>query len=120
MSAKRLNQNICRRIGSALLCATCLGFLAPFQAFAEDADNAVAAIEMRRLLQPTPAELAQEQKGRIYIYDGLRAVDIENAMDTAFDRIENMMFIRVRKTDEQGKTLRDPATGEPQFEDDGC
>jgi hypothetical protein len=120
MNGKRLNEKISRRIVRALLCVTGLGFLAPSQASAEDADSGVAAIEMRRLLQPTPAELAQEQKGRIYIYDGLRAVDIENAMDTAFDRIENMMFIRVRKTDEQGKTLRDPATGEPQFEDDGC
>ncbi|NBC12280.1 MAG: hypothetical protein GVY09_02835 [Gammaproteobacteria bacterium] len=120
MNGKRLNQKLSRRVVGALLCATGLGLLAPLQASAEDADNGVAAIEMRRLLQPTPAELAQEQKGRIYIYDGLRAVDIENAMETAFDRIENMMFIRVRKTDEHGKTLRDSTTGEVQFEDDGC
>jgi len=120
MDAKRLNQSQSRRIAGVLLCATGLGLLPASHASAEDADNGVAAIEMRRLLQPTPGELAQEQKGRIYIYDGLRAVDVENAMDTAFDRIENMMFIRVRKTDEHGKTLRDPATGEVQFEDDGC
>jgi hypothetical protein len=31
-----------------------------------------------------------------------------------------MMFIRVRKTDAEGKAIRDPATGEVQIEDDGC
>lgn len=120
MRAQRPNRHQSRCIASVLLCAPGLGLLAPSLASADDADNGVAAIEMRRLLQPTPAELAQEQKGRIYIYDGLRAADIENAMDAAFGRIENMMFIRVRKTDEQGETLRDPATGEVQYEDDGC
>ncbi len=103
-----------------LLCATTLSALTASQASAEDAANDVAAIELRRLLEPTPGELKQEQKGRIYIYDGVRDVDIDTAMDVAFDRIDSMMFIRVRKTDETGKAMRDPTTGEFQVQDDGC
>jgi hypothetical protein len=41
-------------------------------------------------------------------------------MEEEFDRIESMMFIRVKKTDETGETLKDPDTGEALVEDDGC
>jgi hypothetical protein len=77
-------------------------------------------IELRRLLQPTEAELRQEAEGRIYIYDGLRDIDVEGAMDEQYQRIENMMFIRQKKTDQQGEPLKDPTTGEVEVEDDGC
>jgi hypothetical protein len=83
-------------------------------------DDDIAAIELRRLLEPTPAEIAQEQKGRIYIYDGLSGRDIERAMSEEFDRVEHMMFIRVRKTDADGEPVRDPETGAEEVEDDGC
>jgi hypothetical protein len=84
------------------------------------ADDDIAAIELRRLLEPTPAEIAQEEKGRIYIYDGLSGRDIERAMSEEFDRVEHMMFIRVRKTDADGEPVRDPDTGAAEVEDDGC
>jgi hypothetical protein len=103
-----------------LLCTATLGLWTASNASAEDTEDGVAAIELRRLLQPTPGELAQERKGRIYIYDGVRDVDIETAMDSEFDRIEHMMFIRVRKTDGNGEAIRDPNTGKFQVEDDGC
>lgn len=80
----------------------------------------VAEIELRRLFEPTEAELAAESKGRIYIYDGLRDVDIQRALDQEFERVESMMFIRSRKTDESGKVERNPQTGEEVVEDDGC
>jgi hypothetical protein len=83
-------------------------------------ESSVAEIELRRLLEPTESEIAQEQKGRIYIYEGLRDIDVEHAMESEFDRIEHMMFIRVRKTDAEGKVARDPETGEAEVEDDGC
>lgn len=57
----------------------------------------VREIELRRLFEPTPSELAQEEKGRIYIYDGLRDKDVQRAMEQEFDRVENMMFIREKK-----------------------
>lgn len=80
----------------------------------------LSAIEKRRLFEPTEAELRQEAKGRIYIYDGLSDTDIARAMDEEFARAESMMFIRVRKTDKDGAPLTDPDTGIPVFQDDGC
>ena len=83
-------------------------------------ESGVAEIDLRRLLEPTASELAQEQEGRIYIYEGLRDIDIEHAMDSEFDRVEHMMFIRTRKTNEKGEVVRDPNTGQAEVEDDGC
>jgi hypothetical protein len=80
----------------------------------------VREIELRRLFEPTPSELAQEEKGRIYIYDGLRDKDVQRAMEQEFERVENMMFIRETKTDDKGEVLKDPETGQELVEDDGC
>jgi len=80
----------------------------------------VRDIELRRLLEPTEAELAAEAEGRIYIYDGLRDTDVQQALDEQFDRVDNMMFIRTKKTDETGAVKRDEATGQVEHEDDGC
>jgi hypothetical protein len=80
----------------------------------------VRDIQLRRLLEPTDAELAQERKGRIYIYESLTHGDIETAMEEEFDRVESMMFIRVPKTDESGEVMKDKETGGVIFEDDGC
>lgn len=67
----------------------------------------------RRLLQPSAAQLRQEHRGKVFIYDGLEQGTVQKAMDTNFDRIENMMFIRIH---------RRPANGsEPVVvEEDGC
>jgi hypothetical protein len=85
-------------------------------AYADDLDE----IEKRRLFSPTPAELSAEARGRIYIYDGLRDVDIDHAMEHDFERIEAMMFIRTKKTDQDGEVLKSPETGMEVVEDDGC
>jgi hypothetical protein len=79
----------------------------------------VRDIDLRRLFEPTEAEREEEATGRIYIYDGLRDIDVERAMRDQYDRFENMMFIREKKTD-GGGVLKDPATGEDVVEDDGC
>jgi len=80
----------------------------------------VRDIDLRRLFEPTKVEREAEARGRIYIYDGLRDIDVERAMRDEYDRIENMMFIREKKTDGKGEVLKDPATGEDVVEDDGC
>lgn len=80
----------------------------------------VSDYELRRLFAPTEAELAQEHDGRIYIYEGLRDVEIRRAMREEFERVEHMMFIREKRTDEHGEVKTDPATGEDLVEDDGC
>jgi len=80
----------------------------------------VSEIELRRLFEPTETELAAEANGRIYIYEGLRDVDVQRALEDEFGRVEHMMFIRTRKTDEEGQVERDKDTGAVQYEDDGC
>lgn len=80
----------------------------------------VSEIDLRRLFEPSISERAAEGKGEIYIYEGLRDIDVQRAMDEQFDRVENMMFIRTIKTDETGKTARDPKTGAAVTSDDGC
>jgi hypothetical protein len=80
----------------------------------------VREIEMRRLFEPTQSELREEADGRIYIYDGLRDKDVERALEEEFDRVDSMMFIREKKTDETGRVMKDPATGKDVVGDDGC
>lgn len=77
-------------------------------------------IERRRLFEPSEAELRAEAAGRIYIYDGLRDVDVTRAMEEEFERVESMMFIREKKTDQKGEVLKNPETGVAIVEDDGC
>ena len=55
-------------------------------------------VELRRLFEPTPAELWAEQAGRIYIYEGLQEADIARAISEQFTRVNSMMFIRVQPT----------------------
>lgn len=87
---------------------------------AADAPTNMRDIELRRLLDPTPSELSEEESGRIYIYDGLHDIDIDRAMREHFHRVEYMMFIRTKKTDASGAPKRDAKTGAAIVEDDGC
>ena len=63
------------------------------------------------LLNPSEADLLAEAKGRVTIYDGLEHSVVDHALDTQFESIDNMMFIRT------GETLPD---GEVSSDDDGC
>jgi hypothetical protein len=80
----------------------------------------VRDMELRRLFDPTQAEIASEAEGRIYIYDGLTERDVQRALNEAFEWVENMMFIRTRQTDEDGEVKRNSDTGQVEYEDDGC
>jgi hypothetical protein len=51
--------------------------------------------QIKRLMAPTPSQLASESKGHVFIYDSLEIGQVDAAMDHGFDRIENMMFIRI-------------------------
>jgi hypothetical protein len=84
-------------------------FVAMFVNFASANAADVRDIEMRRLFQPTQNEIRSEAAGKIYIYDGMRESDIERAMDEEFDRVDNMMFIRVK-----------PTSANEYIVDDGC
>jgi hypothetical protein len=74
----------------------------------------------RMLFSPPASQLELEKRGRIVIYDGLRDTQIRQAMDTQFDRIQSMMFVRTVVTDAQGGTRHHEETGPVVVEDDGC
>jgi hypothetical protein len=63
------------------------------------------------LFAPHQSQLMAEAKGRVMIYDGLESKVVDRAMDEQFNRIDNMMFIRIRHASEDGDYYVD---------DDGC
>jgi len=50
------------------------------------------------LFNPSDAVLHAEAKGRVTIYDGLEDRVVDQALDTQFERIDRMMFVRTRET----------------------
>ncbi len=72
--------------------------------FAAGTDN---NFEMNALLNPGQGQLAAEKRGRVMIYDGLDNQVIEHALDTQFERIDRMMFIRIRRTEADGSVTVD-------------
>lgn len=67
--------------------------------------------QLRRLFDPTASEYAAENKGKVHIYDGLSSAQVADALDSHFNRIDNMMFTRIVQRDDEG---------EEYIEDDGC
>jgi hypothetical protein len=79
------------------------------------ADMALSATDhqLRRLMHPTPAELASEEKGGVFIYDSLEINQIHAALDENFERMQHMMFTRINHLSPSG-------AGPAVVEDDGC
>jgi hypothetical protein len=69
--------------------------------------------QQRLLMNPTSSQLAAEERGRVHIYDSLEMNTINKALDQQFDRIENMMFIRIHHLPSTG-------AGAVIIEDDAC
>ena len=69
--------------------------------------------DLRRLMQPSAAELASEEKGHVHIYESLEINEVEAALDQNFHRIQNMMFTRIHHLPPTGAGL-------VEVEDDGC
>lgn len=80
----------------------------------------VASWQMKRLFQPTRADLKSEARGRVMIYDGVTDKTVERALREQFHRVDSMMFTRTVVTDEDGAPRRDPDSGAVLHEDDGC
>ncbi len=101
------------------LVVTCLAACGLLSATAVSANQHSNAAEethdyqLRRLMQPSPAELTTEQKGGIYIYDSLEINQVNAALDNHFDRIQHMMFTRINHLPPTG-------AGPAMIEDDGC
>ncbi|MGB5452256.1 MAG: hypothetical protein WBN00_09200 [Sedimenticolaceae bacterium] len=75
--------------------------------------------QLKKLFSPTSQDLAREAAGRVFIFDGLRDTDVELAMQSEFERVGSMMFVRTRITDRPGALLQDK-TGAYVTEDDDC
>lgn len=56
-----------------------------------------ASWQLERLFQPSQAHLYEEQKDKVFIYDGLYEQDVETALTDQFNRIGNMMFVRTKE-----------------------
>lgn len=69
--------------------------------------------QIRRLMAPTSSQRASESRGQVFIYDSLEINQVETALDRNFDRIENMMFIRIHHPPES-------EDGEVTVDDDDC
>lgn len=67
--------------------------------------------QLRRLMEPTPAEQHADASGRVFIYDGLHENSVNRAMEQQFHRIQSMMFVRTRIETEEKET---------EVEEDGC
>jgi hypothetical protein len=81
--------------------------------------TAEGAWQLKLMFEPSPGQLELEQKGRVYIYTGLRDVDVERALEEQFDRVEHMMFVHTVVT----RPSHDPAAGARGagvVQDDGC
>ena len=76
--------------------------------------------QIRRLMEPTPAELAREKAGEVVIYDSLTDQEVEAAMTAHPERILNMMFLGTIVTDDAGEAFFDPLGSGFIREDDGC
>jgi len=90
---------------------------------ADELDQVAMAVDgwqYNRLFNPSPVAREAEQRGAVVIYDGLTDVTVNQALDKYFDRIQNMMFTRTVITDDHGKPMVDPDTGNEMVEDDGC
>ena len=79
--------------------------LAIFLSSASHASGSVQATDdwhENQLLNPSTYQLKAEQRGRVAIYDGLHESIVDTALDNQFERIENMMFVRVTHTTPEG------------------
>lgn len=76
--------------------------------------------QIRRLMEPNPAELAREMAGEVVIYDSLTDKEVEAAMTAHPERIRNMMFLGTIVTDDAGEAFVDPLGRGFIREDDGC
>lgn len=69
--------------------------------------GALGRWQYEQLVRPSEAQLAMERQGRVNIYYGLRESDVDWALDTQFERIDSMMFVRMIRVTEAGELTMD-------------
>jgi hypothetical protein len=83
-------------------------------------EMSLEAWQLRLITDPDDHMLKREANGLVFIYDRLLDSKVDEILDNHFDRIDSMMFTRVKVTDANGDIQLDPETGEELQEDDGC
>lgn len=76
--------------------------------------------QLQLIFDPDEHYLEREANGFVFIYDGLRDDQVDYILDHFFDRIDAMMFTRIKMTDPSGDIMLDPETGDELTVDDGC
>ena len=59
--------------------------------------------QLAMLFDPSEAQLKVEERGRVFIYDGIKSTDVQRVMDSQFHRLDSMMFIRTKIVNNDGK-----------------
>jgi hypothetical protein len=98
MNQQRENLKELRRQAKHIVAAMCAMVALPCQALADQNSYAYGL-----LTSPSPAVLSAEANGRVTIYDALHSETVDEALDSQFHRIENMMFIRTQHQNENGE-----------------
>ena len=104
----------------AVCIAICLGMAWNAKVNADGSGATLEEWQLDLIYFPSDSMLEREAEGFVFIYDGLSDAVIEKILDDKYDRIEYMMFTRVKQTDTNGDTLIDPETGDELLVDDGC
>jgi hypothetical protein len=97
-------------VGFQLVAGLCTAALA--------SDSADYYWQRQMLFEPSDQQLQLEDRGQVFIYQGIKSADIDLAMDSHYDRIDNMMFVNTVWTNEGGEPIIDPYTGNPVVDDD--
>ena len=93
-----------KKLTTSTLIISCFACSLPTLA---DETLAVQDWQQRRLLNPSAEVRAREESGQVFIYDGLAETQVDQAVDTQFGRLENMMFVRVRHPEPDGEISTD-------------
>jgi hypothetical protein len=119
-SGRRAGGTDCRHcIFGCMLAAIALMCAVPAGAAADSAQANLEQWQLRRLNAPTERELAHEREGNVYIYDGLTAREVDQALSAHFERIEYMMFVGTQKS-VPADTANSNADGDVETESPGC
>jgi len=72
-----------------------LGLALPGMATATDARQTETGWQDLPLLKPADSQLAREELGQVFIYDGLGTDRVQRAMDEQFDPAKDMTYMRI-------------------------
>ena len=89
-------------------------------ALTSTAAMAAGSWQQKQLFEPGETQLKRERMGRVTIYSGFTDVQVAQAMEQQFDRVEHMMFVGTVVTASDGEPKTEQRSGEVQTEDDGC